>query len=162
MAKHKKLEIQHIISITISIIIVLIVISNLLIINFPNQESKYIAKKGVLDIRDWKIDREGNIKLDGEWEFYPGVLLKPEETKSDGFKKYEKIRKYVKVPGPWKDYLNEEGSSDGSGTYRIIVRVPEDEIYGIKTRTIRTASRIYLNGQEFASVGNLSINKTSY
>lgn len=162
MAKHKKLEIQHIISITISIIIVLIVISNLLIINFPNQESKYIAKKGVLDIQDWKIDGEGNIKLDGEWEFYPGVLLEPEEIKADGFKEYEKIRKYVKVPGPWKDYLNEEGSSDGSGTYRIIVRLPEDEIYGIKTRTIRTASRVYLNGQEVASVGSLSINKEDF
>lgn len=162
MTNHRKLEIQHIISITISIIVVLMVIGSLIIINFPNQKSKYMAEKGVLNLQDWKIDGEGNIKLDGEWEFYPDLLLKPEETKAYGFKEYENIKKYVNVPGTWKDYLNEEGSPDGSGTYRIIVRVPEDEVYGIKTRTIRTASCVYLNGQEVASVGSLSINKEGF
>lgn len=162
MTNHKKLETQHIIAMVISALVTLIVISNLLIINFPNQESRYIAEEGVLDLQDWEIDGEGNIKLDGEWEFYPGILLEPEETKDDRFKEYGKIRKYVKVPSQWKTYLNEEDSSDGAGTYRLMIRVPDDKVYGVKTRTIRTASRVYLNGKEVARLGNPSINKENF
>ncbi|WP_353095068.1 ATP-binding protein [Tissierella praeacuta] len=162
MINHKKPEIRHIISIAISIIIGFTVISRLLIINFFNEDIKYISEKGVLNLDDWRLDEEENIKLDGEWEFYPGILLEPKEIKTNKFKEYEKIRKYVRVPGSWESYLNEDGSIDGSGTYRLIIKVPEDRIYGIKTRTIRSASRIYLNGQEVAHTGITSIRKEGF
>lgn len=157
MFDQEKPEIQHIASIIISIIIPIIIIINLLIINLPKGQSQYIAEKGMLNLKDWKADEELNIKLDGEWEFYPKVLLKPKDIE-----KYEGVNTYINVPDSWEEYLNEDGSSDGSGTYRLIIKVPEDKIYGIKTKTIRSASRIYLNGEEIIHTGNPSTNKEKF
>lgn len=153
MAGYSRSISKYIISIVISIIILCLVISSLLTINFGKEQANYIAEKGILDLRNWKKDEEKIIKLDGEWEFYSGVLLEPKEELD------HTIRQYVKVPGSWESYLNEEGSTDGSGTYRLIIKVPEDGGYGIKARTIRVANRIYLNGEKVAHAGNPSLNK---
>lgn len=159
MNRNRKIKTQSIISIIISIIVVIWVTIHIIALNYVDIEERYIAEKGVLDITDWNIENEGNIKLDGQWEFYPGVLLKSEEIKSN---RYDEIKKYADVPGSWKDYLNEDESSHGAGTYRLVIKVPEDRIYGVKTRTIRSAARIYLNGQEVAHLGNPSENKEDF
>ena len=44
------------------------------------------AVKGVLDLNSWELAKDGILKLDGEWEFYPFVLQDetgelPEERK---------------------------------------------------------------------------------
>ena len=158
MDKHKKLlskenRPKYIISISISIIIILLTICNIVRINTEEQDPNHRAEKGVLDLRNCKIDEEKIIQLDGEWEFYSGVLLEPEEEPDDS------IKQYVEVPGSWESYLNQEGSTDGSGTYRLIIKVPEDRGYGIKARTIRVANRIYLNGEEVAHAGTPSLDK---
>lgn len=152
--KSNRMETKYIISIVISIIILCLVISNLLRINFPDQENNHIAEKGVLDLSDWKIAEERIIELDGEWEFYSGVLLQPGEEFN------ETLKQYVKVPGSWESYLKGDGLKNGSGTYRLIIKVPEDRVYAIKSRTIRVANRIYLNGEEVANAGNPSVERS--
>lgn len=155
MDNHKKLvpkkdKFKYVASITVSMLIILLTIGIILVINFGKEESRYIAEKGVLDLRTWNKDKI--IELDGEWEFYSGKLIKSEEEFN------EEIKEYIKVPGSWESYLKEEGLKNGSGTYRLIIKVPEDGVYGIKSRTIRVANRIYLNGKEVAHVGNPSVN----
>ncbi len=34
----------------------------------PKQAPK--AENGVIDLTEWDFEKDGNIKLDGEWEFY--------------------------------------------------------------------------------------------
>ena len=141
------------ISIIISIAIFSFTTLSIFKINYGKEEQNYKAQKGIMDLENWETDKEKIIDLDGEWEFYSGVLLEPGE-KLDNM-----VEEYVKVPGSWESYLNEEGSTSGSGTYRLIIRVPEDRLYGIKARTIRVANRIYLNGEEVAHAGNPSLDR---
>lgn len=150
MKSKTKIGKRYNISIAISLIIVALVAINIFRINYTNKESKYISEKGVLDLTGWDVDEEKILKLDGEWEFYPGKLLEPNED----FKDQENT--YIKVPGDWGPYLNLEALKNGSGTYRLIIKVPEDRIYGIKARTIRFANRIYFNGEKIAQVGEPS------
>lgn len=154
-SKSKRLKTKYMISIMISTMIICIVAINIFRINFYKEESIYKAKEGILDLRDWKSENGEIIKLDGEWEFYSGKLI---ESKEDFNKE---IKEYINVPGSWETNLKGEGLKNGSGTYRLIIKVPEDGVYGIKARTIRIANRIYLNGKEVANAGNPSINRNN-
>lgn len=42
------------------------------------------AQKGVMDLRGWDFERDGPVRLSGEYEFYWDILLSPEDfTLSD-------------------------------------------------------------------------------
>lgn len=152
MQKLKMPLIKYIISAAISIVIVCIIIVYLMRINLPDEKAQHQVQKGVLDLSDLRLDKKNLIKLNGEWEFYPGVLLKPNEISEDI------ENSYILVPGDWTEYLSaDKNSADGSGTYRLIVKVSDDRAYAVKTNTIRTAARIYLNGQETSSMGKPSV-----
>lgn len=147
---------KHMTSIVISLIIILLVIVNIVRINHREEDSKYIGEKGVLDLKAWDIDKEEILDLDGEWEFYSGKLIDPNEN----FDK--ETKQIVEVPGNWKTYLRDQGIDNGSGTYRLTIKVPQDKIYAIKARTIRFANRIYFNGEKISQVGNPSLNKDDF
>lgn len=148
---------RFIIPIILSILIVLMTITYLININSKNDDGGLQAINGVLDLSDLKIDDKSVIELDGEWEFYPNALLKPEEINKDSAKTY------IKVPSNWTSTLNKGGTSaDGSGTYRLIVKVPEDRMYAIKTNSIRSAALIYLNGYKTARMGTTSLYRDNF
>lgn len=147
---------RYIAAIAIAIGIMTIITGYLISINLPNKENKYMAQRGVLDLTDWSMDKEKIVKLDGEWEFYPGQLLEPGEI-NEGTQ-----NEYISVPGTWIDHLNKGDSSDGAGTYRLVIKVPYDGSYAIKTRTIRSACNIYLNGYHVAQMGNPSVNEEEF
>jgi two-component system sensor histidine kinase ChiS len=127
--------------------------------NSPIKENDYIAKGGLIDLRDWNIKEGKNIKLNGEWEFYPGNLLEP-DTINELLAGLDK--KYIKVPGNWGEFINNKGVMEGAGTYRLRILLPSDGIFAIKTRTIRLSSRVYLNGQEIISVGRPSKERENF
>lgn len=144
------------VSILVSFLIIALSILYILRINAPGQTYQHQANRGVFDLNDWVGDT--NQFLEGQWEFYPDVLLSPE----DDLNQYENIKKYVEVPGSWKSYLNEDGGVEGSGTYRLRIILSQDGDYGFKSRTIRTSNRIFANGNEIINVGNPSIERTTY
>ena len=149
---------KTIISIIISILIISLSTIYILRNNIQDESNHWKAKEGVIDLSNCDYIYDTIIKLDGEWEFYPNVLLTPEED----FDEYENIKKYVDTPSSWEPYLNDDGSVDGSGTYRLKINLPDDDIYGIKNRTIRYSSRIYLDDEEVIKVGNPSTNSSEY
>lgn len=151
-----KIEKRYITSIAISIIIIFLVIGNIININYRQKEPMYMAEKGVLDLRNWDLEGGKRIKLNGQWEFYPGRLIQPNE----GFQ--DRPREYIKVPDSWESDLKSKDIGNESGTYRLVVKVPEDRIYAIKARTIRLSNRVYFNGEEVAHVGNPSLDKKNF
>lgn len=99
------------------------------------------------------------MKLNGEWELYRGALLMPEvfspERKDPGM---PAVSGMVQVPGKWNPYIsvNGEPAAKGYGTYRLQARIAYGEavVYGLRTSNIRTASRVFVNGQEIGSSGS--------
>ncbi len=111
-----------------------------------------LVKDGYIDLSDWDFDKDGNVKLDGYWEFYPNVLLSP----SDITDKLLPEKYFVNTPNPWEGQVPKSVISDkGIGTYRVRVKINKDiYMYGLKTTEIRSASRIFVNGEEVGKIGN--------
>lgn len=107
------------------------------------------AEQGILDLRNWDgLERE-TISLDGEWKFYPEALLIPGS-------KTDKKDDFISVPGNWKDSFSEsQNNGYGYGTYYLKILVPKDIDlnYEIRALSIRTAAKLFVNGQETAVRG---------
>lgn len=119
-----------------------------------------LAAGGVLDLRDWSADTNGATKLNGEWLLYPGRLLPERALASAAPPAADRQPQLAAVPGDWN---GQPGLASGLGaaTYRLRLLLPErtDGVYGIRTSNIRTASRIYVNGEAIGGSGQPGLNR---
>ncbi len=80
-----------------------------------------------------------------EWEYYPDVLLTPQEIKEqkeDYYSRYVSIGEYGGM-----DLGDKNKSPFGSGTYRMTLVLPEKEKqYAIGLTEIFSAYKLYING----------------
>lgn len=110
------------------------------------------VENGFIDLSDWDFDKEGNVKLDGYWEFYPNELLSPSDINNEV--KLHKV--YINTPGAWRNQIPNNVISDkGIGTYRVKIKINKSVLmYGIKTTHIRSANKIFVNGKEIGQRGD--------
>lgn len=141
----------------ISLLTIILSVLYIYHINFLKPQGEFISQNGFMDLSTW--DMNGNIFLDGQWDFYPHVLINPEE---EDFDSYKDIRRTISVPGDWSDSLNDNHSPNGSGTYRLRIKVSKDQLYGIKTRTIRLANKVYINKGKIIETGKPYIDIKNY
>ena len=119
-----------------------------------------MAEKGVLDLRQWDFEKNGNVSLNGEWEFYWEQLLS-----SDDFNNLEKdIKKeFIQVPKSWKgkEINGKKIDQFGYATYRLKVLLNDNfpQQFSINTPYIPTACTILVNGDLVSSIGHVSTNK---
>lgn len=122
------------------------------------------AVNGVLDLTGANFVESGIVRLDGRWEFYPNQLLAPDDfaVQRDGGKPPEKTG-FVHVPDRWERYAVEEwnGSPHGYASFRLHVKMQGDsgQIYGIRLVNIKTAHKLFVNGQEIGASGTPGTSK---
>ena len=148
MKQYKRIKVEYIICILILIMVATSIYKN----NSHKADDRYLARQGVLDAR--KLAMDEIINLDGEWEFYPGEFLKPNRVSDN--------KTFINVPGPWGDSLSDDGQNEGAGTYKLTIKLPKDNMYAIKTRTIRFASKVYINGDEVTSTGKIALKRDEF
>src|SRR5659263_52215 len=68
---------------------------------------------GILDITQWDFNIDGNISLDGDWEFYWNKLLNYKDLYE------EEPNLYADVPHTWNAYSK---NGEGYATYRLHVK----------------------------------------
>jgi len=112
-----------------------------------------LAVKGVLDLSGWVFDRDGPVKLTGEFGFYWKQLLNPQDfvqnsppLKAD----------FIAVPRTWNgfEYQGEAISGDGYATYRLTVLIDADDTeLALKTLELSTSFNLFVNGQKLSSAG---------
>lgn len=117
------------------------------------------AVAGVLDARQWDFAVEGIVPLQGEWEFYEGELLTPQDF-SERESELASKRRYLEVPGGWKGKVSADGY--GTGTYRLRIEAGDSGDYGIRAKKMRMASRIFLNGEDLGSAGQPSLSAEGF
>ncbi|THF84151.1 hybrid sensor histidine kinase/response regulator [Cohnella fermenti] len=107
------------------------------------------AVNGVLDLQGWNFSQQGNLPLDGEWEFYPNRLLEPADFASA---KTEPEGRLQHVPGVWNA---SDMEAIGVGTYRLTVLLRPDlnEELAIQKQVIRFSDRFYVNGRLLGQSG---------
>jgi len=113
-----------------------------------------LAERGVMDLRAWDF-RGGPARLDGEWTFYPDRLLTPEEIASGSH-----AAQRVFVPRTWNQQKPPYVRHDefGTGTYRLVVRIPEEEVgrsKGLSTYKVLTAYKLWIDGELVAAEGRV-------
>lgn len=106
-----------------------------------NSKSPEVVK-GQLDLSAWDFTINKTVFLNGEWDFYPGKLLQPEELLTE-------TSVSIKVPGGWKA-KNKAYSQParGNGTYHLSVKLPKaQEPFALKIQNIWMAHRLFINGE---------------
>lgn len=103
---------------------------------------------GVIDLRNWDFDKDGIIKLNGQWEFYEDQLVSPQDFSGD----FLKNKRYSAVPGIF--------GGQAFGTYRIKVLTNNtEELYSAKIDYIQNAFKLWSNMREVMSVGSVGKSK---
>lgn len=119
------------------------------------------AVAGVLDLSGWDFARDGLVRLDGEWAFYPGRLLAPEAFGPDRqLGGPPEPGAYVGVPEHWERYrfAGSSAGAQGYATFRLQIKLPPRSPdvareFGIKVSNIKSAHRMYVNGRIEGSSG---------
>ncbi|EST11832.1 ATP-binding protein [Sporolactobacillus laevolacticus] len=146
----KKIRIISLIVLGYSLLFILI----LFLSSLSEKDAPY-AKHGALNLDHWNFERDGNVKLNGEWTFYRNQLLTPNEIQSG----YGKQAVSTKVPINNIGYSGGSGQP-GSGTYRLIIRSSQKhQIFAIKVSVIYTASKVYVNGKKLGQGGIVERNR---
>jgi signal transduction histidine kinase len=90
----------------------------------------------------------GKARLNGQWEFYWDQLLSPDDLKSDA-----PPADLLYVPSSWSH--DEKYSNLGKGTYRIKIRLPEEDKTDLSFYfpPVRCAAKVWVNGVLKDSIG---------
>ncbi len=123
------------------------------------------ARRGVLDLTDWNFEKDGNIKLNGEWEFYWQKFLEPQPDKDKQVQ--QKPDLYIEVPSVWNKAVINGKPLKGSGyaTYKLTILLPENinEVpLAIRTRDESTSYKLYANDKLLAESGTVGYSIYSY
>lgn len=79
-----------------------------------------VSEHGVLDLRAWDFERDGNVRLPGRWAFYWGELL-------DGSRSLPPARDFLEPSSTWRGVRLQDGRVlDGTGfaTYHLKLHLP--------------------------------------
>ncbi|MGD8762652.1 MAG: 7TM diverse intracellular signaling domain-containing protein [Desulfobacteraceae bacterium] len=148
---------RRIISHDYCIVALALLICSLLILSAcRNESTRRIAPeavKGVLDLTEWDLEKNGLVKLKGEWEFYWQQHLSPDElSKPTTSQRAE----FMQIPEYWNNYEIDgvELPGEGYATYRLVVRLGQKtQPLALRVMEISTASTLFVNGKHLISAG---------
>jgi HD-GYP domain-containing protein (c-di-GMP phosphodiesterase class II) len=119
------------------------------------------AQAGVLDLRSWDFERDGPVKLDGQWRFYWQQLIMSGQDAGGideplaGRGTIPELR-YLELPRYWNklDINGKQLSGEGYASFGLTILLPETGLHlAVKTIEILTAHAVYINGIQIARVG---------
>lgn len=115
----------------------------------------YTAKDGVLDLRTWQPDRDGSLRLNGEWEFFweqlPDIAAMPQA----------RAPAFIALPGSWKGKVHMGQTLPGFGyaTFRLrLLLAPQAGPVGLRVPEFLSSYRLYANGKRLCGNGRVGTN----
>jgi signal transduction histidine kinase len=117
------------------------------------------AVKGLLDLNNWELAKDGILKLDGEWEFYPFVL-QDEAGELPGERKH-----FIDVPKKWNGFIYKDINGEtremtgvGYGTYRLKILTSLSQV-SLKSPTQGTAFSLFCGKEKKLESGIIGTTK---
>ncbi|MFD0676260.1 MULTISPECIES: ATP-binding response regulator [unclassified Paenibacillus] len=134
--------------------VILLALVSLLAMTFIGPSSGKIgprAKEGMLDLRDWSLDRDGTVRLNGTWSFQWDQLL---TTADISVGNSLNSGSYAEVPGVWTRYGK---PGQGYATYRLkVLTQGETGSLGLQIPAIAPAYKIIVDGRVIAEAGKVA------
>ncbi|KOS63957.1 ATP-binding protein [Lysinibacillus sp. FJAT-14222] len=124
--------------------------------DYFSTKNPQIVEDGAVTITTEQLNK--TVKLEGEWSFYPNVLIPSWESLDI----YKNKRISIDVPANWQEYVQPNVEGLAVGTYHIKVKVPVEGHYGLYIRTIRQSNRVFINGVDVGAKGNPSTTLNDY
>jgi|GEM_PF-1294073 len=118
------------------------------------------AQKGHLDLSHWDFTKQGNVSLQGEWQFHKKQFTIPtadERPTTRPDRKQSKV--YLQVPGSWQSLTLKKAYAQKLhwGTYQLRLTLPVvGKAMALRLMDIHTAYKCFINGQLVETVGNPS------
>ncbi|MFC6334692.1 ATP-binding protein [Paenibacillus septentrionalis] len=123
---------------------------------WPNDNNYPVAVNGELKAAGWDFSQMGVIPLKGEWEFYEGELLQPDDfTQSN-----HRAPSFVQVPSSFAE--SEDGSRPSYGTYRLKIYVDESDSFSLRLKKVRLSNHVFINGEDYAGSGRPAQSEASF
>lgn len=144
----------------LSFILILIGMRVLWMVWLTESDQPY-AVNGELDLRDWDTTENQTFTLDGEWEFYPNILL----MKDKFLNQSDLSSQLIQVPGGWNaSLLPNESTPYGYGSYRlrILVDPSNDPSFSMRIPSVRSSSEVYVNGRLLGRSGQPAASEENY
>lgn len=117
------------------------------------------ANSGVIDLKNWNFDADGNINLDGKWQFYWNKLLSPKDLKNN----FVKATGYYPVPMYWTKYEGLHLPAKGFATYRLKIKTNGKlQTLGLKAPEIYTEFKLWINGKLIDEHGSFTDGKVKF
>ncbi|HPV99389.1 MAG TPA: methyl-accepting chemotaxis protein [Spirochaetota bacterium] len=116
-------------------------------------------ERGIIDLRNWDLDKNDPLPMEGDWEFHWNRLLAPGDI-IEGVG--SETREFVKAPGSWSsgEHNGRSYPRDGYATYRLrIITGKPGMRLALKCMNISSAYRAYIDGRLVREVGRLAMGK---
>ncbi len=118
------------------------------------KSSLAVVQKGAADISGWDYSSLGEVELKGDWEFYYGRLLEPQDFKKPSVEKPS----YIKVPNAWDSFVynGKKIGSYGFSTYRLNIHTGSDDPLSFKIMPPNSAYKLWANGVFHGECGKVA------
>ncbi|MFT7686050.1 MAG: signal transduction histidine kinase [Candidatus Azotimanducaceae bacterium] len=109
---------------------------------------------GIIDLRDWDFEIDGEVQLKGDWEFCWNQHLGSHQMCE---KTSPSLNTTAKVPGYWNDIelFGDKLPAIGFATYRLDVLITNRDRLALKFLSVGTAYSLFIDGELVAEVGKL-------
>lgn len=109
--------------------------------------------KGIINLSQWDFNKDGNVRLNGQWEFYWNQLIAPGSFEKSG----AKLTGFCEVPLYWTKYKGLNLTAKGFATYRAVVETDgKNQLLSLKTPEIYTEYNLWVNNQLIDSNGSFA------
>lgn len=125
------------------------------------------AEKGFIDLSNWDFERDGIVKLQGEWEFYWNNFYTP-----NNFDTLKADKDYINQPTNWnvKRINGKRLPNFGYATYRLKIKLNPKYLINNKNNTIlrvklieaHAAYKLWIDTNLYIVKGEISKNKETF
>jgi DNA-binding LytR/AlgR family response regulator len=115
------------------------------------------AVQGVLDLRGWDFQRDGPVRLDGQWEFHWNRLLTSADL-AQGTEPGSAPPHYFALPSSWSGHVLDGATLPGEGHASFRLRVllaPQTAPLAMRLESAGTAYALDVDGRRVAANGQV-------
>jgi hypothetical protein len=143
------------------LVMIIVIVISVLFILIPDRYQllrDVKVEKGILDLREYPLNDHAVFELNGDYQFYWEEFVVPQVSVDADEETLTSHHHYLKVPGNWNEYAYDKQTNvaTGFGTYRLIIRLPEqalEKTFAFRLPTIGTAFSMWINGEKVGQAG---------